>query len=456
MDDTGYQYLNEERVKLWQELRRTQAQLDSLVETLAGDQDAIEKGLRSVGVKAARAFTRLKERADSSEELTAKLDAAFTHATEIANQATAVSERLQATKTTIQEAEQKISEDLSQFDADMESVAKKTEELEGQLETITEHVKTAKSLHDKLQEEVDDFSSKYEDSNIQHSEISKFHSLLFGYTKNDGEIVEGKKQELEKAYDELGQKIVATKTDAESFESDYKKRVAEFLSSAKTEADALAEKVRGLLPDAMTAGLSAAYLANRKMEEQEQDKQLATFKKCIVGMMAFALLPIAINLILWWGFNKSFTDILAMLPREMMYILPVYIPLFWLAIFANKRVNLSKRLIEEYKHKEAVSKTYEGLAKQIDELGDDKASQELRTRLLYNTVMLSEKNPGELIKNFNRPDNPLLDALNQGARFSESIAKLKEFPGFDGLVGIASSLSQKPSADPKKEEEEEE
>ena len=114
-----------------------------------------------------------------------------------------------------------------------------------------------------------------------------------------------------------------------------------------------------------------------------------------------------------------------------------------MAIFANKRVNLSKRLIEEYKHKEAVSKTYEGLAKQISEMGDDKSSKELQARLLYNTVMLSENNPGELIKNFNRPDNPLLDVLNQSSRFAEAVEKLSKVPGLSRLFQMADSRQKK-------------
>lgn len=122
------------------------------------------------------------------------------------------------------------------------------------------------------------------------------------------------------------------------------------------------------------------------------------------------------------------------LPREMLCVLPLYIPLFWLAFFANKRANLSKRLIEEYKHKEAVSKTYEGLSKQISVLDDEKISRELQARLLYNTVMLSENNPGELIKNFNRPDNPLLDVLNSGYELSESLNKLAAFPGMARII----------------------
>ena len=418
MEDEKYRYLDEERIKLWNELRHTQAQLNSLMEVAGGDQDAEEKGLRRIGLKAARAYNKIEERESLSESLISQLEAFTNRSREIAVQAVAAEESLKATDKTIREAEQTIGEGLSRCKEGLDSIDSKTEELEERLGTVTKYVETAETQQGEMQEKLDDFSSKYEDVNDKHSEISKLHSLLFGYEKSDGEIVEGKKQELEKVYNELEQKIVSTKTDAESFESDYKQRITEFLSSAQTEANALSEKVRGLLPDAMTAGLSAAYLANRQMEEKEQNTQLGTFKRCILGMMALALLPISINLSLWRFCGKSFMDILEM-------------------------------LIEEYKHKEAVSKTYEGLSKQIDELGDDAASRELRTRLLYNTVMLSEKNPGELIKNFNRPDNPLLDVLNQGAKFSEAVAKLKQVPGFDGIATIANAIPQKPPTTPK-------
>lgn len=196
----------------------------------------------------------------------------------------------------------------------------------------------------------------------------------------------------------------------------------------------------------MTAGLSSAYLDNRKAEEEEQKKHLGLFKKCIFLMILLALLPIGSNVILWFHYGKSLLDILSMLPREMMCILPVYIPLFWLAIFANKRVNLSKRLIEEYKHKEAVSKTYEGLARQIAEIDDEESSRELQKRLLFNTIMLSEKNPGELIKNFNRPDNPLLDMLNQGSRLADAMDKLSRFPGIEKILAMAKPVDSKRNA----------
>ena len=83
------------------------------------------------------------------------------------------------------------------------------------------------------------------------------------------------------------------------------------------------------------------------------------------------------------------------------------------------------------------------MAKQISEIGDDNSSKELQARLLYNTVMLSEKNPGELIKDFNRPDNPLLDVLNQSSRFAESVEKLGRVPGLSKLFQMADSRQKK-------------
>ena len=452
MEDGAYNYLDDERKKLWEELRRIQVQVESLVDTLNSDQSAIEKGLRSLSIKASRAYNRIAERDARSEAQATEFESCLGRSKGIADKLVEISQSVEAVSSSVYEASQKVNEGMIRFDAEMESRSSRVGELEKQIETIGQYLEAAREHRDELNTEVEDFAEKYDDNVKKHAEIVKLHSLIFGYTKNDGEIVEGKKQELEKAYDALEQKIDSVRENAEKFENEYKEHIAQFLNDSKSEADALASKVRGLLPDAMTAGLSAAYQANRKMEEDEQAKQFTTFKWCIGGMMALSLLPIAINLCLWLLWNKSFLDILAILPREMMYILPIYIPLFWLAIFANKRVNLSKRLIEVYKHKEAVSKTYEGLSKQIAELDDDAASRELQARLLYNTVMLSENNPGELIKNFNRPDNPLVDVLNHGAKFTESIDKLKRFPGLDGIMDITKTLPFKQSAATKEEE----
>lgn len=144
-----------------------------------------------------------------------------------------------------------------------------------------------------------------------------------------------------------------------------------------------------------------------------------------------------------FGAKWSILEVLSVLPKEVACILPLYLPILWIAVFANKRVNLSKRLIEEYTHKEVVSKTYEGLARQIEGLEDDEVSRKLQARLLYNTVMLSEKNPGELMKDYSRPDNPILDVLSQSTKLSELVEKLANVPGLDRLLKITEAKKRK-------------
>lgn len=443
MNDQQYEYLDGERKMLWAELRSTQAKLETFVATLCGDTDAIQTGIRSLGLKAAKAYNRIVERDSKSDEISANIASRMEIIKNAEKEASVLNSSLANANQTVSNAISKVNDGLSRFDEDLGSLTNRSESLSERLEIAEKYVENAEEVKSELQRQFEDFSDKHKQSTKNYEDISKFHSLLFGYEKDDGEIVEGRKQKLENVYAELEQKISHTKTDAETFEADYRKQFSDFIEKAKVEAEAVANKVKGLLPDALTAGLSSAYLKNRKMEQVEQKSQLTLFKWCIGGMMALALIPIALNLYLWIGKDFTLIQLLEKLPREMMCILPIYIPLFWLAIFANKRVNLSKRLIEEYKHKEAVSKTYEGLAKQISEIGDDKSSKELQARLLYNTVMLSENNPGELIKNFNRPDNPLLDVLNQSSRFAEAVEKLSKVPGLSRLFQMADSRQKK-------------
>ena len=443
MNDQEYEYLNDERKKLWAELRSTQEKLESFITTLSVDTDAIETGIRSLGLKAAKAYNRIVERDSKSDELSSNITSRMEVIKNAEKEASVLNSSLVNANQTVSNAISKVNDGLSRFDEDIGSLDKRSESLNERLEMAEKYVENAEEVKSELQSQFEDVSNKHERSVKDYEDISKLHSLLFGYEKDDGEIVEGRKQKLENVYAELERKIGSTKTDAEAFETDYKKRCADFIEKAKVEADAIANKIRALLPDALTAGLSSAYNENRKLEEFEQKSQLKLFKRCIYGMMIISLFPICINLYFWMGKGFTLLQLLEKLPREMMCILPVYIPLFWLAIFANKRVNLSKRLIEEYKHKEAVSKTYEGLAKQISEIGDDNSSKELQARLLYNTVMLSEKNPGELIKDFNRPDNPLLDVLNQSSRFAEALEKLGRVPGLSKLFQMADSKQKK-------------
>jgi len=138
--------------------------------------------------------------------------------------------------------------------------------------------------------------------------------------------------------------------------------------------------------------------------------------------------------------GKSLETTILQIPRLVLAILPLYVPILWVAYSTNKKINLSKRLIEEYTHKEVLSKTYEGLSEQISSLDSSKASKDLRTKLLYNILEVSSENPGKLISNYDKSDHPLMDALEKSVQLTNAVDKLDRIPG---LSKIATYLDKK-------------
>ena len=131
------------------------------------------------------------------------------------------------------------------------------------------------------------------------------------------------------------------------------------------------------------------------------------------------------------------------MPRLVLSILPLYIPVLWVAYSANRKMNLSKRLIEEYTHKEVLSKTFEGLARQIQNIEDSAISADLKTRLLYNILEVSSENPGKLISDYNKSDHPLMDALDKSVKLSNTIDRLKDIPGMSKLISVLDDKATK-------------
>jgi hypothetical protein len=105
-------------------------------------------------------------------------------------------------------------------------------------------------------------------------------------------------------------------------------------------------------------------------------------------------------------------------------------------------MNLSKRLSEEYSHKEVLSKTFEGLSTQINNISDQTVSTDLRNKLLYNILEVSSENPGKLISDYNKSDHPLMDALEKSVKLATAFEKLGRIPGFSKLAKVMDKKSK--------------
>ncbi len=195
------------------------------------------------------------------------------------------------------------------------------------------------------------------------------------------------------------------------------------------------KKIEQLLPNALTTGLSYAYSKKKEDENTHYDKLKEQFNKGIFGLIGVSSLSVAISTYFILT-DMPLKDVINILPNIASAIIPLYIPVLWYTFSANKKLNLSKRLIEEYTHKEVLSKTFEGLSNQISNLEENEMSKDLKIKLLFNILQVSTENPGKLISDYKNTDHPISEMLNQQSRLDETIEKVKEFPGIKSLVNL--------------------
>lgn len=312
-----------------------------------------------------------------------------------------------------------------------EDIVGKRDSINSDYEILPSKIQKLKELVDKneaLASDLDDIENNASESkenlelikgNLSSSieiknQISAILKQITGYdTKNEkGEIVhqEGLRDELTNTYDEISEKL-------ETLKQEQSKVIAETISGWENKYKNLEKQIKGLLPKAMTAGLSSAYINKVGDEALTRWIMFVVFILSLLGMGAIGI----------W------------VKADIWYMKIVYsLPLFWLAIFSNKQVNLSKKIIEAYEHKKAVSQTFEGLSKQIENIQDEDIASELHVKLLQQTLEANSENPSKCITNYNNSDNPILEVCgkinltkilqgkNGGNIFSQLLCSLKK------------------------------
>lgn len=322
--------------------------------------------------------------------------------------------------------------------------------LQDDLSELEENIGTAESNTQKIK-------SLLTQSISHKNKLTEIYEEFYGYEEEDenGTIhkEKGKLDQLDSEHSQIKSDLEETKNELiELSESSndrfteqldtHKAQFDEFLSDKEGSIQRIEDKIKSLLPNALTAGLSHAYEA-KKLDEVENHKQLNKyFYYSIIAMVVVSLVPVALSGVLL-AQGKELKEVILDAPKMFMSVLPIYLPFLWLAFSNNKKVNLSKRLIEEYTHKEVLSKTYEGLSTQIQSIKDQEASSELKTKLLFNILEINAENPGKLISNYDKSDHPLMEALDRSSQLTDSIERLAKIPGFNKLASRLNESSKK-------------
>lgn len=434
------QYLEEERKKIWNRLEKAE--------------DLIKKNTSDYEKDAMQASRKTSEFRNRSEE--AK-ETALEYLKEIKSYRD-TSEGLRNAINSSYESSQTLHSEMTTFhDSTKENLnqtIEKTKTIDSAYENYDDLLEKLEKL-ESIFESSDETSTKteaiYANITSRKKEIDRLYYEIIGYTEKDkdtGETTEviGLKDELETAYEDLTNNIKELNEKIISIDEISTKNYKDFSQEKETSFEMLImqwnenysklkDEIERLLPNALTAGLSHAYSEKKDAEETEIINLSQRFNKSIYGMLAISIIPFLISLVSIYQ-GKTLEESLLDMPRLVLCILPLYIPVFWVAYSSNKKINLSKRLAEEYTHKEVLSKTFEGLSRQIENIDNQDITSELRTKLLYNILEVSSENPGKLISDYNKADHPLMDALDKSIQLSNAVNKLSNVPGLTKMSEI--------------------
>lgn len=339
-----------------------------------------------------------------------------------------------------------VNEKYDQIIKDEQDIVNSQTELKGLQAQINSALTIAMHSEEKIREIENNSTNSFskindslDKSNELKGEIINIHEKIFGYDQKDettGELYheDGLSDELDRSYEELRNQQAKLAKDIEDFQNTKEKEVEKQIELGNLKFSKLENKIKSLLPGAMTAGLSFAYKEKRESEEKQKRNATIMFCFSILCLVAVSCIPVYINYSLYVEGENDLQRIIENIPNLFLFITPLYLPILWLAWLSNKSVKLSKRLIEEYSYKEVLSKTYEGLNDKIQNLEDTKNSSDLRSRLLLNIVMMSAENPGKLITDYNKTDNPLMEIVDKSSSLANAVDKFSNIPGLSKIV----------------------
>lgn len=390
MASTSIEYLESERKKIWA----------SIVEM----QDSIKKktsDYENEAKQASKKCSEFKNRCESAK-----------------NESESYLTKIQNTSIEIQNSNvSTIISDIQSFytaltpkKLSIESQISELEVLFSNYDTYSENLESLETIFSNA----DDSSTKIEATLNQltsrKKEVDQLYYEIFGSSKTDPTtgmvtVVLGKKDELEKTYIEL-------KNGFDNFTKDKKSEFDNIIAEWKRSYSSALSEIQSLLPNALTTGLSAAYSKKKEDEITEIINLKKSFTNWIFVLMAISVIPFLVSLYLLFHDKIPLLQVIQQLSNLTSSILLLYVPPLWIALSTNKKINLSKRLIEEYTHKEVVAKTFEGLSKQIEGIKDHKVSAELKNKLLVNILDVSTENPGKLLSDYNKSDHPVLEKIS--------------------------------------------
>lgn len=271
---------------------------------------------------------------------------------------------------------------------------------EGSEQKVNALIEQIESRYDKINDFHDEVFAGEDETPSIKQEIASAREDVLADRKSIGEqlaAVKGRIDDLDEFYIKifgdpdsqekhkgLAGELALRKEELKRFETEQQERYT-----------ALNDKINGLLPGATSAGLANAY---HEMKVSF-DAPIKTASRLFYGSItALVLLSLALT---WESVGGPQTQDWDAIFKGLLYRLPLYGPILWLAFYASKRRSECQRLQQEYAHKEALAKSYDSYKQQIEALngGDPDMLSSLITKAIdaiaYNASETLDKRHGD-------------------------------------------------------------
>lgn len=260
---------------------------------------------------------------------------------------------------------------LEKFDTEVETIREKLNDYYNSLLIGTDDEYSLEHEINKLFEDLKLLTKQAKEvlntTMIKTDDFESYYKLVFGKQVDDGRTEGGLKNEIELRKEQLDK----------------------FKTEQETKYKTLNAEIENLLPGATSAGLASAYHELKESFNKPIKNYSKIFYVSILGMLVLSIFTVSDEV---GFFYIKFNDISSVseLFTNLIYKLPLIIPILWLTMFASKRRSESLRLQQEYAHKEALAKSYQSFKKQIEELGSEK--EQLMNKLLESAIDAVAKN----------------------------------------------------------------
>lgn len=442
MANVNLDYLNEEREKAWKRIQDIEDNVKKLALDVKEALDLAKSKISEDEISVKTALVNATAYAETAKNKSQEIEKVF-------NEISPIIDEYKSNKTILNNAIKKADEISEKHELLLESanyITNEQNKIQNTQVQTNDALSNAQALEDQIKDLENSSSTsltKIKDmltkSSELKTEISDLYDEIFGYETENGEQEEGLKDKLAEAYKKLSEDMKKLSNDFVQLKNDKTSEFNQVISDAKSQHDAVVAEIRSHLPDGVAAGLAGAFHEKKETETKTMEENYKKFDNLLKWMVGVALLPFGVYLF-WLFTGKTMDEVIRAIPNMTIAVLPLYAPLIWLGIHLNKKINLSKKLIEEYAYKEAISKTVTGVSEQLKTLQNEEASQEIYENLIRLIISASADNPGKYITEYNKCDNPFVEILSDPKKFEKLLEKT---PGLaDGLITFISRTKE--------------